>query len=114
MTSGDDQHLTDALHALTSGGIPEWAVTNPTGYLLGFAVRDEYAPSGWRLARTMRSATVQRLIDAGLITFGGEGLVPEYDDGRRGWRWEEGRVGRRLGLTALGSAVWAFTALAGR
>jgi hypothetical protein len=64
------------------------------------------------LYRTVRRQTIAAMETAGLITLGGEELVPEYEGGRRGLRWAPGRVGRRLVLTESGreAAGWRLPA----
>jgi hypothetical protein len=109
MARDEQQHLTDTLHGVydrwSTALPPDWITASPAGNLTGLIARDPYSPSGRRLTKRLRTTTVQQLVDAGFITVGDEGLVPEYDEGRREFRWEAGRVGRRLVFTEAGRDV---------
>ncbi|MFC9231047.1 hypothetical protein ACFTZI_19150 [Streptomyces decoyicus] len=46
--------------------------------------------------------TLQRALVEGLVTLGAPATVPEYEQGRGPWRYEDGRTGRAIDITAAG------------
>ncbi|MEU8780051.1 hypothetical protein [Streptomyces sp. NPDC048637] len=46
--------------------------------------------------------TLQRALVEGLVTLGAPATVPEYEQGRGPWRYEEGRTGRPIDITEAG------------
>ncbi|MFF9269111.1 hypothetical protein [Streptomyces rochei] len=82
---------------MTGQCFPSWIVPSATGRhvaLLSEQVVDCQRPLV--VALVVRAATLTPLVDAGLLRLGEPEEVPEYE-GRRGFWWEPGAVGRRLG-----------------
>lgn len=70
--------------------------------MVGLISRVPAAEPSYCLLQVVRVSTVERLVEAGLIVLGAEEVVPEYGDGRQGWVWVPGRVGRRFTVTEAG------------
>ncbi|WP_069743024.1 hypothetical protein [Streptomyces sp. EN23] len=102
---------TDALIAISRRCVPGcrfpgWAVPSRSGHLVGLVSEipaDPWRP--WQLRQTIRAQTLAGLVNAGLVTLGELEPVPEYEGGRRGLCWEEGRTGHRLSVTDAGRAA---------
>lgn len=92
------EQLADLDHRvfMTGQSFPSWIVPSATGRhvaLLSEQVVDRQRPLV--VALVVRAATLKPLLDAGLLRLGEPEDVPEYE-GRRGFWWGPGAVGRRL------------------
>ncbi|MEU8760674.1 hypothetical protein [Streptomyces sp. NPDC048659] len=84
-----------------------WVITG-VGSHRGIVVLDSvlYAPI-FRYCGSVRDATMYDAISRGFVEIGAEEPVPEYDEARGPWRWEDGRTGRPISVTDAGRrATW--------
>ncbi|MER8233501.1 hypothetical protein [Streptomyces sp. NPDC094049] len=94
--------LARLLRALPASTTPAWVITGVRSRH-GIVVRvSTYGGVPFRYCGSVADSTMDDALTCGFVTLDAEEPVPEYDEGRGPWRYEEGRTGRPISVTEAG------------